>query len=88
MFILDFNKDARQAFAHGFLKGLAAPTSLYHAETLPSVHVQYVQPSTAKTATEAIRTDWRKIGQDLRCVIDNEQTRKQTTVPQAAKKQR
>ena len=88
MFILDFDKDARQAFAHGFLKGLAAPASLYHSETLPIVHVQYVQPSTAQTATEAIRTDWRQIGHDLRGVIDNEQTRKQTTIPQAAKKQR
>lgn len=87
MFILDFDKNARQAFAHGFLKGLAAPGYLYHSESLPIAHVQYVQPSTAKTATEAIRTDWRHIGHDIRGVID-EQTRKQTTIPQAAKKHR
>ncbi len=76
MFIIDFNSNSRSAFWHGFVKGLAAPVCLYHSEALPAIKVEYVKPSVAPSAKDALALDWRHVGQDLRGVID-EQERKQ-----------
>jgi hypothetical protein len=84
MFILDFNTDTFRALRHGFLKGLAAPVSLHHTESVPKVRVNYVHPQTADSACEAMRSDWVKIGRDLQGVIENEQKSKQAALAETA----
>lgn len=84
MFILDFSSDKRSAFLHGLLKGMAAPVSLSHSEPLPQVRVKYVRPVLAESVTEAIRSDWRKIGCDLASVIDHEPTAEKRRFPEEA----
>lgn len=37
MFTLDFDSTPASAFLHGFVKGLAAPVSIYHVEHAPPV---------------------------------------------------
>ena len=72
MFILDFNRTASQAFAHGFLKGLAAPVMLYHVEPSPTIKlVEFVMYPTLPT-DRVLAGDWHRIGVDLNSVIERE----------------
>lgn len=64
MLLIDFNSKPRVAFAHGFLKGLAAPVVLFGnfaAPQIPAVQ-QIVPPGQRST----IAGDWSKIGDDIR----------------------
>lgn len=70
MFILDFDSTATRAFLHGFVKGLAAPVSLYHVENQPDAprFPQVVAPS--YDVQTAMQKDWTRIGTDFQKVID------------------
>jgi hypothetical protein len=69
MFLIDFQQSPRRAFLHGFLKGLAAPVMLFHAEAplaLPSITPL---PVRRVSDAEALAGDWRRVGADLGAVI-------------------
>lgn len=70
MFTLNLNHSRRNAFAHGFLKGLAAPLMLYHKESAPALpdFVQ-IQPPQYPIA-EALAGDWMRVGLGLSVVIE------------------
>lgn len=69
MFLIDFNTDAAQAFRHGFLKGLAAPTLLFNVDAVPAPIA--VAPLTVppRTDAEALAGDWQRVGADLRTAL-------------------
>ena len=70
MFTLDFSSSRRSAFAHGFLKGLAAPAMLYHREDAPKLP-QFVEiPPPSYSIAEALAGDWARIGADMSKVIE------------------
>lgn len=79
MFVIDFDRSHRQAFFHGFVKGMAAPVMLYHAEQAPAVpYVTYLEaPNTSVGQTLA--ADWWRIGGDLQRVIDRHGKESSTT---------
>lgn len=66
MFILDLHSTPKNAFLHGFVKGLAAPVTLYHSEPAPGL------PDIRPVAVESVgaatwmRRDWMRVGADLR----------------------
>ena len=70
MFTLDFRSTRRNAFAHGFLKGLGAPAMLYHSENAPVIpqFVEIKPPS--YSIAEALAGDWVRIGADMSKVIE------------------
>lgn len=60
-----------QSFMHGFLKGAAAPVMLYHFEVIqPTKPVAPIVPAQVSDI-EALRSDWRKVGDDLRFAINS-----------------
>ena len=69
MYLLNFKDSPQQSFAHGFLKGLAAPVMLFHSEAAPPVpEVEYLQPPIG-SVRDALAGDWKKIGGDMKVVI-------------------
>ncbi|MDR0380358.1 MAG: hypothetical protein LBI62_10545 [Candidatus Accumulibacter sp.] len=71
MFTLNFKHTSRQAFFHGFMKGMAAPVMLYHFEqALPIPAVERIQ-SDVKSVKEALSRDWARVGNDMRAAIDS-----------------
>ena len=69
MFILDFKASRRKAFAHGFLKGMASPSMLYHRESLPDLPKVTQIKAPSYPIGEALAGDWVRIGNDLVTVI-------------------
>jgi hypothetical protein len=70
MYVIDFKVTRRQAFAHGFLKGLAAPIMLYHTEYLTKApDVVYITAPTSPPE-RALAGDWARLGNDIQTVID------------------
>lgn len=70
MYVIDFRNSRRKAFAHGFMKGLAAPVMLFHSEQAPALpQVQYLVPPTTPIH-DVIASDWRRIGADIARVIE------------------
>lgn len=70
MYLIDFNCSRKKAFAHGFMKGLAAPVMLFHFENAPSLpQVQYIMPTTTPVS-DVLANDWRRIGDDMARVIE------------------
>ena len=76
--IIDFNTTSRQAFKHGFIKGLAAPVMLFGnfaAPTLPiipAIQLDFNQQN-------AFDKDWQEIGKDFRKVIANYESETKAT---------
>jgi hypothetical protein len=70
MFVLDFTSTRRKAFAHGFLKGLAAPAYLYHLEEAPSLPPVMMVTPPRVSAADALAHDWLAIGGDMKKVIE------------------
>lgn len=70
MFTLDFRSSRRSAFAHGFMKGLAAPAMLYHREDAPKVPQFVVISPPNYSIAEALAGDWARIGADMSKVIE------------------
>lgn len=69
MFLLDFRRAPAQAFRHGFLKGLAAPVLLFHAEPLPPAAIVAPVAMPERSDREALAGDWRRVGGDLRAAL-------------------
>lgn len=69
MFLIDFKRTPPQAFRHGFLKGLAAPVMVFHAELLPDIPAIAPVPLPARSDREALAGDWRRVGGDLRAAL-------------------
>jgi len=66
MFVIDFHASRRQAFQHGFMKGLAAPVMVFGVFTAPSVTVPPMVQTSQVSAEEALANDWAKIGNDIK----------------------
>lgn len=74
MFVLDFDADSKQAFTHGFVKGLAAPVCLFHSEPAPKPRIipPLVRVGHA-SVREAMRADWQKVGNHIRGAMNEHQ---------------
>ncbi len=70
MYLIDFTRSAARAFAHGFLKGLAAPVMLRHAETMPRVRARIIKTPGPASVEEALARDWRRVGRDICAAIE------------------
>lgn len=69
MFLIDFENTPGQAFLHGLVKGLAAPTNLYHTESFPAIPKVIYISAPNKPAAESLAGDWQRIGNDIQNVI-------------------
>ena len=69
MFLIDFNQTSVQAFAHGFLKGLAAPVMLYHREPAPSIPAPVILTLPPADTAASLASDWMRISNDLARVV-------------------
>ena len=69
MVIIDFSNTSKQAFMHGFSKGLAAPVMLFGQFTAPPLRdiKQITSPSLSDEM--ALFNDWKTIGADFNNVI-------------------
>ncbi|TXH38826.1 MAG: hypothetical protein E6Q94_01620 [Burkholderiaceae bacterium] len=75
MYVIDLDSTAKDAFVHGFVKGLAAPVCLYHSEPLPklaNVMTVVYHPHSPK---QDMARSWAAVGEDLRKVISVRQAR-------------
>ena len=68
MFVIDLDSTAKDAFVHGFVKGLAAPACLYHSEPLPKLVDVATVVCKAETPTQRMANSWRSVGDDMRKV--------------------
>lgn len=69
MFVIDFENSPAAAFWNGFIKGMAAPVSLYHNEPAPGIpSYKFVEPPSVEVGL-ALSGDWVKIGADMNKVI-------------------
>jgi len=61
-------KTTRQIFWSSFIDGLAAPLALFSARSAPTVRSPQITPMyrPAPSASEALRHDARRIGEDFR----------------------
>lgn len=83
MIILDFSNTSKQAFKHGFMKGLSAPVMLFGQFTVPPL--REIKPITPPSINDeqALANDWKAIGMDFNKVIVNHV--KETDTPKTAK---
>ena len=67
MLIVDPDSTPSEVFKHGFWKGLSAPLSCYLQYELPPLSDEKIKPirPLKKSAAEALRSDWEKVGQDM-----------------------
>ena len=65
MLLFDLTLSKEQAFANGFMKGVAAPLVLFSNFAAPKLQeVSYVKPQTT-TVNQAITGDWVMVGNDI-----------------------
>ncbi len=82
MYLLNLSDLPRQAFTHGFLKGLAAPIMIFsdwRAPDLPTIPA--VEAPQAVPIQQVLAADWYRIGTDLANVVSAHGNAKQTTGP-------
>jgi hypothetical protein len=75
-FLIDFAADPKEAFAKGFMRGLAAPVTLFVRHEVPALPgVQMVEPPAAgREIAAALASDWVRIGESMhRAVHRHEQ---------------
>jgi hypothetical protein len=73
MYRIDFKQTPRQAFWHGFLKGMAAPVMLFDPEPLPKIPpARFIEPRVADVpgVWGAIGSDWRRVLGDFGRAIE------------------
>ena len=69
MVIIDFSNSSKQAFKHGFLKGLAAPVMLFgNFNAPPLLEIKQISFPNI-TDDQALNNDWLAIGSDFNNVI-------------------
>jgi hypothetical protein len=75
MTLLRFDQAPRQAFIRGFVKGLAAPLSLYIGHQAPKelLEVEF-QPLPARQRGD-LRDDWKAVGQDIASAFEQQRAR-------------
>jgi hypothetical protein len=70
MFTLSFRTRRSNAFAHGFMKGLASPAMLFrHVEIQAAPRFVEIKAPSYSIA-EAFAGDWARIGADMTKVIE------------------
>jgi hypothetical protein len=69
MLIINFSNTPKQAFAHGFIKGLAAPMILFGNYTAPPLpEINWISlPS--DSPDQSLANDWKNIGTDFKNAI-------------------
>jgi len=82
MYLIDFTRTAKQAFAHGFLKGLAAPVMLRHIETMAPVKARVIRVPGPATVQDALTQDWRRVGEDICAAIERYEKETRRSDPQ------
>lgn len=73
MFLIDFRKTPKEAFFHGFVKGLGAPVLLFHNEMAPGVPLVFQVSAPSIPIGQALVGDWYRIGGDMRTVVARHQ---------------
>jgi hypothetical protein len=70
-FIIDFASDPKEAFARGFMRGLAAPVTLFGHNDAPSLPgVQMVEPpAPGREIADALASDWVRIGESMQRAV-------------------
>lgn len=69
MAIINLKSFENKSFISGFWKGLAAPAMMFEKINLPKNEFNPIPTPTIKD-TEALRNDWKAIGNDLYKVIE------------------
>lgn len=72
--IIDFSSTKRQAFIHGFWKGLAAPLVLFSACDLPPQAAPVTFRPLERRPSSGIAGDWVRVGQGLRTAAERART--------------
>lgn len=65
-------KSRQSSFMTGFWQGMAEPLMLFDPPASQQMRDQTLLEMPTSTDTEALRSDWEKIGGDMRRVIDRE----------------
>jgi hypothetical protein len=89
MYLLNLSALPRQAFMHGFLKGLAAPIMIFsdwRAPDLPTIPA--VEAPRAVPTQQVLAADWHRIGADLANVVSAHGNAQQTTRSSSSKRHR
>lgn len=73
MFIIDFRQTRREAFVHGFVKGLGAPALLFHCEAVRAVPSVLQVSASHNPIDQALLGDWYKVGNDFKTVVARHQ---------------
>lgn len=68
MFVIDLGSTAKDAFVHGFVKGLAAPVCLFHSEPLPKLVDVMTVVYQADSPAQRMAQSWSAVGNDMRKV--------------------
>lgn len=87
MYLLNLSALPRQAFMHGFWKGLAAPIMIFsewRAPDLPTIAA--VEAPRAVPTQQVLAADWYRIGTDLANVVSVHGNAPQTTRPSSGAK--
>lgn len=69
MTILRFNQSPAHAFADGFVRGMAAPVTLFAINQAPALKPFTPVVPLARSAEQAQREDWEKIASDFKLAI-------------------
>jgi hypothetical protein len=72
MYLIDFKDSRREAFAHGLLKGLAAPMMVFAEWKAPHIPpTPMVMPPGNPSVHHALEADWQRVFGDLNKVVTN-----------------
>ena len=71
--LLRLSHTRKQAFRHGFLKGLGAPIVLFGDFRLDSVSQDYDFKPLPSRQHGSIASDWRKVGEELKTAACRDQ---------------
>lgn len=72
--IVQFGMPRRQAFVRGMRKGFAAPLLLFSDFEMDESQCEMKVQSLPKRRHGSVAEDWKQVGQDIKSVIEIEQT--------------
>lgn len=79
MYFIDLDSTAKDAFAHGFVKGLAAPVCIYHSEPVPKLAEVTTVVYHSRAPMQGMAQSWESVGNGLRKASGVWQARKAST---------